>query len=115
MCNETILTDMGPSAVHCDDSTCAGKTFTCSGPYSCELDCNAAGSCAGTTLKCGGGPCRLKCAMMACGAMGVGPTLLDCGNDACDTTYYQPGDAGGPPVQQTCNGSCKCTHTNEGA
>jgi hypothetical protein len=103
----TIPAMQGPTAVQCNDSTCAGKTFTCSGPYLCELDCIGAQSCQGTTLVCGTSPCRLVCDMMSCGG-----TIIECGSNYCDTTYWPPPpDAGVPdPVSQlNCGTTCPCT------
>lgn len=102
----SIHAENAPATMGCQDSTCNNKTFTCFGSYLCELDCTTAGSCVNTKLVCADGPCRLTCAGMAC----MGATL-QCGNDACDATYYQPAEAGGPPVDQVCGHSCSCTHT----
>jgi hypothetical protein len=39
---------------------------------------------------------------------------MKCGTLGCDTSYYEPADAGGAPVmQQSCVSPC-CTHTNNG-
>ena len=106
----SLIATAGPIAMQCPDSTCAGKTFTCTGSYLCELDCTAMGSCVGTKLICGDGPCRLACGMMDCGM-----TTLVCGTNSCATTYFAPPDAEmGPVDQQTCSGSCDCTHNGSG-
>ncbi len=44
MCPTTIMAG-GPTAVQCNDTACAGLTFTCAhGTYLCELDCNGMGA-----------------------------------------------------------------------
>jgi hypothetical protein len=121
--NGTVIpTTMGGTAIQCTDTTCKGVTFTCTGTNLCEVDCKNSGSCQGLTLKCGDGPCRLRCDKMACSG-----TTIECGQNSCDTEYYAPPDGGplpdagpppdggtpGLPVTQTgCDASCDCTNTN---
>jgi hypothetical protein len=112
--NQTIVAGMGPTAMQCTDTTCAGKTFTCSGEYLCELDCLEQGSCAGTVLVCGDGPCRMNCAVgMACG-MGTAMqgTAMQCGKNSCDGTYFAPSGAMSPIMQSDCSQACGCTLIN---
>ncbi len=87
---------------------CAGKTLTCPGEFGCVINCTltldmqpASGSCLGTTIRCGDGPCEVLCDSDNCDET----TTIECGTNECLLRR------GGSDAVQECGDACNCAGT----